>query len=84
MGVDLAYSFGINFWRCCGWDSPPMQRTPIIIGRLGDWGTVGSLHSGGAHVLLGDGAVRFISENLDAVTRDRLAFIADGQPIGEF
>ena len=84
MGVDLAYPFGINFWRCCGWDSPPMQRTPVLIGRLGDWGTVGSLHDGGAFVLLGDGAVRFLSENIDATTRNRLAWINDQQPVGEF
>jgi prepilin-type N-terminal cleavage/methylation domain-containing protein len=84
MGVDLAYPWGINFWNCCGWDSPPMARTPVLVGRLGDWGTVGSLHTGGAHVLLGDGAVRFISENIDATTRNRLAFINDGQPVGEF
>jgi len=45
---------------------------------------VGSLHTGGAHVLMGDGAVRFISENIDATTRNNLAYIADGNPIGEF
>ncbi len=84
MGVDLTYSWGINFWNCCGWDSPPMARTPVIIGRLGDWGTVGSVHPGGAHVLLGDGAVRFISQNLDATTRNRLAWINDSQPTGSF
>lgn len=34
----------------------------------GDWGvySAGSRHTGGCHVLLGDGAVRFISENLDS------------------
>jgi prepilin-type N-terminal cleavage/methylation domain-containing protein len=84
MGVDLTYSFGINFWNCCGWDTPPMVRTPIVVGRLGDWGTVGSLHAGGAHVLLGDGSVHFLSQNIDATTRNRLAWINDGQPLGEF
>lgn len=54
------------------------------MGRLGDWSTVGSLHTGGAHILLGDGAVRFLSENIDATTRNRLAYIKDGQPLGEF
>ncbi|WP_417850773.1 DUF1559 domain-containing protein [Thalassoglobus sp.] len=83
-GVDLQYSRGINFWKCCSWDSSPFTRTPEIVGRLGDWSTVGSLHTGGAHVLLGDGAVRFISENIDGTTRERLGYIADGQPVGEF
>jgi len=83
-GVDLTYSRGINFWLCCSWDSPPFERTPVVVGRLGDWSTVGSLHTGGAHILLGDGAVRFLSENIDATTRNRLAYIKDGQPLGEF
>lgn len=83
-GVDLTYSRGINFNLCCSWDSPPFERTPVLRNRLGDWSTVGSNHEGGAHVLLGDGAVRFISENMDATTRNRLAYIADGQPVGEF
>lgn len=83
-GVDLTYSRGINFWECCSWDSPPFARTPVITGRLGDWSTVGSLHTGGAQVVLGDGSVRFISENIDATTRNRLAYIADGQVLGEF
>ncbi|QDT40188.1 Type II secretion system protein G precursor [Gimesia alba] len=82
-GVDLTYSRGINWWPCCSWDSPPFQR-PTGPGRLGDWSTVGSLHTGGAHVLLGDGAVRFISENIDATTRNNLAYISDGNPLGEF
>ncbi len=82
-GVDLTYSRGINWWPCCAWDSPPFQR-PTNPGRLGDWSTVGSLHTGGAHVLLGDGAVRFISENIDATTRNNLAYISDGNPLGEF
>ncbi|QDU39084.1 Type II secretion system protein G precursor [Maioricimonas rarisocia] len=83
-GVDLTYSRGINFWLCCSWDSTPFSRTPVVVGRLGDWSTVGSLHTGGAHILLGDGAVRFLSENIDATTRNRLAYIKDGQPMGEF
>ncbi|MBN73903.1 MAG: prepilin-type cleavage/methylation domain-containing protein [Gimesia sp.] len=81
-GVDLAYGNGINYWKCCSWYSPP--NVSGTVGRLGDWSTVGSLHTGGAHVLMGDGAVRFISENLDATTRNNLAYIADGNPIGEF
>jgi len=43
-----------------------------------------SKHTGGAQVLLGDGAVRFVSENLDLLTWQRLGHISDGQPIGNF
>lgn len=53
-----------------------------------------SNHVGGAHFVFGDGAVRFISENIDwrvigdggAInsTYERLINISDGQPIGEF
>lgn len=96
MGVDLAYypnksqalaaglnpDQGINWWHCCSWTSYNPDKA--IVGRLGDWSTAGSLHSGGCHILLGDGAVRFISENIDAKVRERLAYIADGDPVGEF
>ena len=41
-------------------------------------------HVGGAHFLLGDGAVRFVSENIDADTLDALATKSGGEVIGEF
>ena len=44
----------------------------------------GSLHTGGAHFLMGDGAVKFLTENLDAVIYRNLGTINDGNPIGEF
>ena len=53
-------------------------------GRLSNWASAGSLHTGGCHVLLGDGAVRFVSENIDTTTRQRLHYRADGQVLGEF
>ncbi|MBT5019216.1 DUF1559 domain-containing protein [Planctomicrobium sp.] len=43
-----------------------------------------SSHVGGAQVLMGDGTVRFLSENLDMSTLRRLASRADGQVVGEF
>ena len=43
-----------------------------------------SSHTGGAHFLLGDGAVRFISENVDGTTYENLGKISDGNVIGEF
>ncbi|WP_437225116.1 DUF1559 domain-containing protein [Planctomicrobium sp. SH661] len=43
-----------------------------------------SKHVGGAHFLLGDGAVRFLSQNMDAMTYRLLGQKADGTPLGEF
>ena len=81
-GVMLAAARGINNFRCCTWRSPPnMQFQP---GRNGEWGEPGSLHVGGIQVTLGDGSVRFMSENIDSVIRTNLSRIADGQTIGEW
>jgi len=56
-------------------------------------GGYSSRHTGGAHFLMADGAVRFISENIDTDTTsggivdstlERLSSIQDGTVIGEF
>ncbi len=41
-------------------------------------------HVGGVHTLLCDGAVRFISENVDLTTWRNLSLRADGNVVGEF
>lgn len=43
-----------------------------------------SMHVGGVHVLLMDGAVRFVSENLNLQTWRDLGDKADGNVVGEF
>ena len=43
-----------------------------------------SAHVGGAHVLMGDGATRFLSNNLDLNVLLRLAARDDGVPVGDF
>ncbi len=43
-----------------------------------------SAHSGGVQVLLADGSVRFIGENVDLFTLKMLAARHDGQTVGEF
>ncbi|SFI75051.1 DUF1559 domain-containing protein [Planctomicrobium piriforme] len=43
-----------------------------------------SPHIGGVHGLLGDGSVRFVSENISGITVARLCAPADGNPVGEF
>ncbi len=43
-----------------------------------------SMHEGGAHFLMGDAAVRFVSENISTTTYARLGGMADNQVVGEF
>ena len=81
-GINFAASRGINNFRCCSWRTPPNAQYQY--GRNGEWGEPGSLHQGGIQVAMGDGAVRFISENIDDGTRTNLARISDGQALGEF
>jgi prepilin-type N-terminal cleavage/methylation domain-containing protein len=51
---------------------------------LTTWGAPGSQHEGGCHIVMADGAVRFLSESLDFNTQQLLARIADKQVVGEF
>lgn len=44
----------------------------------------GSKHEGGAHILLCDGAVRFVSENMHLPTWQNLGDKADGNVLGEY
>lgn len=43
-----------------------------------------SWHAGGVNALMGDGSVRFISENIDAITLKWLTAAGDGVVLGEF
>ena len=43
-----------------------------------------SLHTGGVHVLLSDGSVRFVSDNVDYTTWGKLGSRNDGGTVGEF
>jgi len=72
----------INNWYCCYWATPP--NASFRPNRIGEWGSPASTHPGGMGVVMADGSVHFLSENLDATTRQRLGYIADSQPVGQF
>jgi prepilin-type N-terminal cleavage/methylation domain-containing protein len=84
LGVQLVNppNIKLNNWTCCTWQTPPNLNTRK--GRNGEWGSAGSVHDGGLHLLLADGSARFISENIDTTLRNNLATISDGYTIGEF
>jgi prepilin-type N-terminal cleavage/methylation domain-containing protein len=89
VGGGIAFAFPpngtgtINQWLCCSWASPPYTSSNAP-GKLGEWGSPGSVHTGGMHVALGDASVRFISQNINLTTQQRLGMIADGNPIGDY
>lgn len=58
----------------------PFTAKPYLKGPDG----FGGAHVGGAHFLLGDGSVRFISENIDPALMEALITIQGGERIGDF
>jgi len=47
-------------------------------------GQMFSEHPGGGHIGMGDGSVRFVSENIDLLLFARLSSMGEGEVIGEF
>ncbi len=64
--------------------SPNPKTKPAFTGAGFNNGPMTSYHVGGVHVLLADGAVRFISDNLNLNTLLALGAMNDGPVIGEF
>jgi len=73
----------LNQRGCCSWGTP-FTTASTGFHKLSDGGFAGSLHRGGLHILMGDGAVRFLSDNVAYATRRDLSRIADGNVLGEF
>ena len=57
---------------------------PWTTNNCGLFEEIFSFHVGGAHVLLGDGSVRFLSENLDTRVLRSLITPNEGEVVGEF
>ncbi|KAA0136972.1 DUF1559 domain-containing protein [Gimesia chilikensis] len=65
--------------------SPNPKSTGAEANAQWDWNTpLTSYHTGGVHVLLCDGATRFLSDNADLLLIQKLCVRDDGQTIGEW
>ena len=65
----------------------PINSKTTAAGSDNPWDAntvLNSFHVGGIHVTLGDGSVRFVSENIDMLTVRKLGACSDGQVVGEF
>lgn len=74
-----------------GWDPDVIRTTGFMLvndapstGYGWEGYQFGSQHTGGCHFLLADGAVRFISKNINATTYNNLGHRSDGSVIGDF
>ncbi|MEQ9071976.1 DUF1559 domain-containing protein [Gimesia chilikensis] len=60
-------------------NQPTSATNPLV-----NWGSPGSEHTGGCHALLADGAVRFLSENIDINLLRGIQTINGSEILGEF
>ena len=71
--MSIRYTINYSGVSQTGMNTAYMKHTPL-----------NSTHSGGVHMLLADGAVRFLSENINFPTLTALADKSDGTVLGEY
>jgi prepilin-type N-terminal cleavage/methylation domain-containing protein len=62
---------------------PGRSDGSCVVNCMNTWNAY-SFHTGGAHILMGDGTVRFVNQAVDWVTFVRLCVKSDGRVVGEF
>ena len=65
-----------------GTDPPPVDWNPLKEIAWDRYGSIGSRHTGGAHVALGDGSVRFLRNSTPLVVLNALATRSGGESVG--
>ncbi|GIX05185.1 MAG: Ta11 non-LTR retroelement [Planctomycetaceae bacterium] len=64
-GRGLGWIRGNNHWTVTNGYLTPNSKIPDVLVHGVGWYGPRSFHTGGAHLLFGDGAVRFVSDNVD-------------------
>ncbi len=86
-GSTATCSIPLNAPPVCASVNPANSKNQNLIACAGDWPnnySFKSQHVGGGQFTMADGAVRFVSENIDLGLYRSLATIAGGEVIGEF
>ncbi len=65
-------------------NSPAVTWGSVSAGNARNWGTVGSYHTGGVHVALLDGSVRFVSDSISGSTWRAIGTPRGGEVVGEY
>ena len=81
-GTSWAFTGAIN--SMTNGYTPPNSRVPDIVTHWTGYFGPRSWHTGGANVLLGDGAVRFLSDSIDVNLHRSLHSTSGGEVVGEF
>ncbi|WP_437231202.1 DUF1559 domain-containing protein [Planctomicrobium sp. SH661] len=80
-GVSMAFRINSPVRVATNAGAVPTDTYPSALGKNGG---MASAHTGGAHALMGDGSVRFLSENMNFTTLNYLGNKQDGQVLGEY
>ena len=67
-----------------GWSGIASPQAPVSCSYNGNDLAARSMHTGGVHVTMADGAVRFVSDNINTQTFQWLGSRADGNVINDF
>jgi|TARA_R110001592_G_scaffold363237_2_gene682032 prepilin-type N-terminal cleavage/methylation domain-containing protein len=82
-GSPMQHKFGTGVTSV--FHSPNPSSTGSEANAQWDWNTpLTSYHTGGVHVLLGDGATRFLGDNTDLLLIQKLCARNDGMTVGEW
>jgi len=85
-GTTATCSIPLNAAPVCA-TTPGLSKDQWLTNCAGDWNnnySFYSRHVGGGQFTLGDGSVRFVSENIDLTLYRSLATVGGGEVVGEF